>query len=232
MQQHQLNPSERASLEEALKILGKTKVITAEQWAKAWGQESPGDVPIRYTAERLQQAAQENKGDQADWCLVYLGGFSLVRQHELRGASHKDMTKFDADITWWLNEEKQYWQNIGQSKYWAELGFEPSYHLVNVKGLFGNKKWQQQEDAIAELGNDKARCFEEVLSETIITIGLVTGEKICRDWVHWGRSIDCNGYRVYVNLCFDGVGVRRNLADNFDPHFRVALFWKFNAQSS
>jgi len=139
------------------------------------------------------------------------------------------MTKFNADLTWWLDEEKEYWQAKDQDNYWAEQRHNPGYHLVNVKGLFGDNIWQAQEDAIAGLNPDKARCFEEVLSEIIITTGLVTGEKICPDWTHWGRFVCQRGFRVYVSLHYNGVFVGGCPAKGSDSCLRVALFWKFNA---
>ena len=219
------NTAAQATLEEALRILGDNKVVSAKQWAKAWDQKVPGDMPIRYTTERLQQAVKENNGGKADWRLVYLGGLSLVRQRELRGADRGDLTKFDVDTICWLDKENEYWQTQGQDSYWAEQGFEAGYHLVNVKGIFGGEwNWHTKEDAISRL-EDKERCFEEVFSEIILTIGLVIGEEICRDWVHWGRSVSRDGHLVYVYLYYDGVYVNGFPAGDSFPYLRVALFW-------
>jgi hypothetical protein len=214
----------QATIKNALEILGKEKVILASQYAEKWKLEDPGDVLVRYDVATILQVAEANLLYGADWRLVYLGGNSLVQQHALQGG---DITESRDGCYWWLGYEKKFWIQLGKDTYWAEQNYQPGYHLINVRGLLGGMTWDNQEKIIAQ-SNKKERCWEEVLSELIITVGMITGEKICHNWVHWGRFIDAGGCRVGMPLSFDGYKLGSNLPGFSLSYLRVALFQKFD----
>ena len=204
----------------AINILGQGKVITSEQAAKAWSMEAPKDVTIRYSETTLRACAEQNQSGQADWRLVYCHGMSLREQRAKCGVDQNKQPCF-YNNDWWLK--------ISEDK-WANFKPQAGYYLVNFRGQFGNKNWNQQEQEIAKLGKEYERCHEAIFGEAILTIYMVNnGERIAEDWYHWGVSLDSDGIRVVIGLFLAfGLLVYDRWRDFSFQDLRVALVRKFD----
>jgi len=167
-----------ATLVRAINILGSNKVITIQQAAERWEVKAPNSSLIFYSEATLKEIAEANKVKDNDWRLVGHLGLSFRQQREIRGNKDND---------WWLASKEDGW---------ATKKAIDTYHLVNFKHQFCDMEWQEQEDAIAKLGNLYQRTDERVFAEAIQTIFMLTGQRIAEDWYHWGASLASDGSRV------------------------------------
>ncbi len=186
-----------ATLARALTILGVSKMLTDEESAKAWGV-SKVSPTIRYTEHALRAAANANACSEADWRLVYVNGFSLREQRHLLGTDPKQQPCFDQSYTWLLSKERDVW---------AAVSRPAGYYLIDFHGRFDSISWIDQELLIEQFGNDFSfeRADETIVSEAVLTIFKVTGERLMENWRHWGRTLDHDRERVYVGE-FDHAG--------------------------
>ncbi len=180
----------------ATRILGSGKVLSAEQVAKAWGLPNPGDVTIRYSEEDLRQAASENKTG-ADWRLVYFTGQALREQHAKRGDNSEKQPCFYKPRDWWLKSEQDEWANQKLAS---------GYYLIDFRGRFGRTSWDVQNGEIAKLDSDFVRTHEAVIVEAAMSFFMATGERLLKDFYHWGSSLASPANRVLVGH-FDGNGL-------------------------
>lgn len=173
----------------AIAILGAAKVLTQGQ--------AKGEVelPIRYSEDTLRACAKENAEKGTDWRLVYLRGNSLREERERVGANRKRQPCF-YDNNWWLEAKEENW---------ATEKYETDYYLIDFNGRLGRTSWPNQEKAIQGLGIDFERAHEAMVTEAAFRIFEATGERLLRDWYHWGRSLDSGGGRVGVGY-FDSGG--------------------------
>ncbi len=191
----------------AAEILGSNKVVGYLDVMDAWGViDKPEAEPIvNFSEATLKQCAEENKRGVADWRLVYVNGFSLRKQEEIRGRNRKNQPCFDPDYTWWLES---------QQDSWATKSIEAGYRLLNFKKNFSNMTWQTQNDEIAKLGERFEKAEEQAVTEASFSIFMIKKERLLKDWYHRGRfqsSSDGHvrvggfverGFRVY-NYCYD-----------------------------
>lgn len=204
-----LTEAEKASIS----ILGAAKVLTQAQ--------AKGEVefPIRYSKDTFRACAKENAEQGRDWRLVYLRGNSIREERERVGTNRKRQPCF-YDSNWWLgvNDDD-----------WATEKFESGYYLIDFNGLFSLTSWQNQENAIAELGSEFVRAHEAMVTESAFRIFEATGERLLPNWFHWGCSLDSSGGRVRVGGFGSGgwnvSGCRPGFGD--DGHLRVCLLRKF-----
>lgn len=201
----------------AVAILGASKVLTQAQ--------AKGEVefPIRYSEDTLRACARENTEQGRDWRLVYLRGNSL-REERLRvGENRKRQPCFDKDYKWWLE--------TGEDK-WATEKFEPGYYLIDFNGRFNLISWQNQENAIVELGSEFERAYEAMVTEAALRVFEATGERLLPNWYHWGGcSLDSRGSRVRVGFFVSGGWRVHYCHPAYDVHgpLRVCLLRKFQS---
>ena len=206
----------------AVSVLGKGKIITLAQATAAWpGVEVPVTVPIRYSAETLQECACENRENGTDWRLVYVHGLSLREQRDQIGTNRNHQPCF-YNNDWWLQEKEGEWANFKP---------ESGYFLIDFNGRFGSTAWKKQEKKIAELGHQFERAHETVVAEAILSVFKTTRERLLESWYHWGKSLASVGRRVVVG-CFDRDGLSvYSCHPDWDGrgYLRVCLLRKFNA---
>jgi len=210
------------SLKLARAILGMEKVISAHHAAKAWGMEADSRFPIRYSEATLRECAEANATGITDWRLVYVNGLSLREQRAIQGVAQSDGQNqpcfYNED--WWLRPREDSW---------AKNSSAVGYVLVDVKGRFASKTWDQQAKLIVALGEQYERCDEHVFAEVIQTIFLTQrGERIAENWLHWGCSAASNGSQVIVgHFGRYGLHVSNGWDDYCNSSIRVAVSRKF-----
>jgi hypothetical protein len=184
------------SLFRVISILGLDKVITEDQVALHWGPglnrlTDPKDVLIRYSEKTLRQCTNENIDRKSDWRLIYCRGFSLRQLHGKRGIDwRKNQPCFHKDNNDWLKSEEDILVN---------QTFPAGYYLLNFNGQFGEISWGDQELELTKLGKEFKRCPEAIFTEAVFTIYMVNnGERIAKDWWHWGTAKRSNGRHVFV----------------------------------
>lgn len=190
---------ETTELDRAIKLLGAKKVVTAEQWGKAWKREvTLTDAGIlKFSQSVLQSVADSNKAGHTDYRLVYCGGISLREQHQIFGTNTKKQPCYYASSTWWLDEKNDSW---------AKYQPKPGYRLLDYKLRYRSTQWQAQEDEIAKLGTGFSRAHETDVSEGAFSFYQVHGgERLLETAYHWGQSLDSGGRRVCVGY-FDAFG--------------------------
>lgn len=212
-------------LSTAIQILGKHKVVTTNQAARAWGKQSPSLSSIHYSEETLRQCAQTNKWGLTDWWLVFAFGLSLRQQWEIRGIDPSHQPCFQGNNMKSFDEK---------GEKWLDLVFEPAYQLLDFKGqrFYGVDTWLMQEEAIAKLGLKFERADETVVSEVFFSVLLAHNKSLLADWSHWGKSLESNCRVIVGPFSISGLligAVQPSFYDEEDPlHLKVCLFRKFD----
>ena len=180
-------------------IMGRYRVISAATMCEVWGfapfhaGEVVPVIPIPYSIKVLEECAYENYDHRADWRLVYLHGFSLREQVRRCGCyieGEKNSSKkvvFEKNTSW-CDEE------------WANIEILPGYYLLNFKnGLGGGLSWEEQEKWIKDHCDGSVRACANMISEALISIISVYGEKYIPHAVgHWGECYNENA--LFVDL--------------------------------
>lgn len=181
-----------SQLDRAIKLLGTEKVVSAEQWGKAWDREVVKTETgiLKFSEGILQSAADTNKAGISDYRLVYCGGISLREQREILGTDTKVQPCHYTSNTWWLDEANDSW---------ATYQPKPGYRLLDYKLRFRSMKWQPQENEIVRLGPGFSRAHETDVAEGCISnFKTHNGERLLENAWHWGQSLDSVGLRVVV----------------------------------
>ena len=198
--------AELVTIENAIEILGEKKVITAEQSAKAWELQVPADMMIRYSERTLRKCAEQNSSGKADWRLIYINGFSLWRQSEIHGFNANEQPCFyifdpSYDCPWLRPYEL----------FWTGKEHEAGYYLINMMPQFNDMTWEDQEQAISDLGQEYSRCQEAIFGEALLTIFLVNDhERIAEDWYHWGPTASGGQYNYIGGFDMSGLRIYRS----------------------
>lgn len=173
----------------ARKILGSNRVYAGAQVAKQWGVALTTNLPIQYTEADLEEAVRENAAGTADWRLVHvLGLWSLCELHVRCGVNSKSQLFFCKNNTWWLE---------ASADKWASLKPMPGYYLLDFVGKWSFTSWEKQE---MQIGSDFERANEVVLTEAVMSVFLLTGERLLETWYHWGPTLVSDDNRVCVGL--------------------------------
>lgn len=183
----------------AVEILGAGKVFGFRDVTRIWNADPLVTEPtVPFSEETLKQCAKENEKG-ADWRLVYVNGFSLRKQEEIRGRNRKNQPSFDPDYTWWFGTAQDTW---------ATQSVETGYRFLNFKKNFSNITWQTQESEIAKLGEKFERAEEQAVAEACLAIFMIKKERLLKDWWHWGLLQASDGGHIDVGF-FDrgGFGV-------------------------
>lgn len=179
----------------AASILGSNEVVGYRDVMNTWSITMPEVEPIMpFSEEILKQCAEENKKG-ADWRLVYVNGFSLRKQEEIRGRNRKNQPCFDPDYIWWLEP---------QQTSWAIQLVEAGYRLLNFEKNLYSMNWQTQESEIAKLGEKFERAEEQAVVEACLTIFMIKKKRLLKDWYHWGRFQASGSGRVLVGRVAQG----------------------------
>lgn len=211
-------PIRPVSLKFAREVLGRDKVISAHQAAKVWGRKADSRFSIRYNERTLFQCVNANITGEADWRLVFCNGLSLWDQFAIQGVvaqeDGKNQPCFDND---WI-----------MSQSWVDKQPEQTYYLINFKGKFANKNWDQQTELITLLGERYERCDGHVFGEAIQTIFLAqNGERLAENWYHWSVLTDCEADRVGIGAFGrDGLLVSNYWRGENQPFLRVCVSLK------
>jgi len=193
------------------------KIIGHEGVASFWGITVPQDIQIRYNEATLRESIEANRNGE-QWSLGYYSGQSIRQMRQKVGTGGQPRF-YNND--WWLKDKEDFW---------ATKTLEPGYYLLNYKGPFASKTWNDQESLTAGLGPMYERAHEFVVSETVISnFSVHNGERLLENWYHWCKETDSDGYRVYVGY-FDSDGFAVAF---YSPGFsygglRVVVFRKFD----
>lgn len=200
----------------AADILGRDKVAGYRDAVRVWdGVINENEPTMPFSKEAFEECAEENKRGAADWRLVWINGFSLRRQEEIRGRNRKQQPCFDPDYTWWLETEQDFW---------ATQSISVGYQLLDLKKNFSNLICQKEDEEIAKLGKGFERAEEQAVSEACFTFYLISGkkERLLKNWCHRGRLQDSDGDRVSVgDFDSDGFDVDYVWDDDADPSLGV-----------
>lgn len=168
-------------------ILGSDKVIGYRDATNVWGITTPEVEPIMpFSEEVLRQCVEENKRG-SDWRLIYINGFSLLKQAEIRGKDCKNQPCF-ASGSWWIETE-----GTG-----AIQSVESGYRLLNFKKNFSDMTWQSQEDEIARLDERFERSEEQIIAEACFSNFIINRKRLMRNWAHRGRFHVSGGGRIGI----------------------------------
>jgi hypothetical protein len=152
-------------------------------------EEQAREALVRYTEETLRQHAERNENGEEDWRLVYSFPFSLLRQMACAGVSDEEQPCFRFD-------DRMYAKDQG---YWTESRPEAGYYLVNLQGQFWGSGWEVQESLITRVcGSDYERADERVVTQALICVARMTGQRLFRQAFHLGRMVDSRGRRITV----------------------------------
>jgi hypothetical protein len=219
--------TDKLTLVRAINILGADKVIQPSICAK-WN--LPVMIlPIRYREQTLREAAESNKKGETDFRLVYFpGDMSLIHQREISGLDSRKPPYFSSDNDWWLAKEEEGCRKK-EIAYWPKISSSPGYYLIDFKSRFADMNWQAQEAEISKLGGQHERAPEDVFLFAVQSIYMLNGKNVTSTWWHWGKTVDSDGYRVFVYLCDDGKAhVDSCHPDHSDGNLRVSVSRKFD----
>jgi len=206
------------SLSQAKKILGRDKVVTVSNFNKVWNT-SHKDAPIFYGKKDFVDADCRNKEKGDDFGLFYYSGQSIRKIHEIIGVDPKQL--YFCKNNWYLNKKQDLWVNKVPPA---------GYYLINLKGLFQNLKYREQEDEmIAQFGKDYERTNPHIFTEVAMTVFKLTGKRVAGGWYHRSAVCTADGLRVHAGIS-DALGWNvlpfRNDADH-DGCLRVSVCQKW-----
>lgn len=180
------------NLEDALRLLGKEKVVTYEQSYAAFKRPLPkGNVVVCPNMGQIRKCAEQNKAGEHQWMLGYASALSFVSQRSILGVNRDCQPCYLRAIGWFLEPEEQAW---------AESIPEAGYYLLDMMPRWDKTGWKEQEVNIAGLGRDFVRADERVFSQIILANLKVTGQRLFQNVFHWGRILNTKGCRVSVGL--------------------------------
>jgi hypothetical protein len=215
----------RATLSDAVEILGKENVTSATQAAKVWGLEEHEVTLLRYNKTTLQQCARNNRAVDTDFCLVYLHGFSLREQFQHVGGyawEHMKLVPDSETIMRFYNAEQ--FEHLEHAN-WLDQKTRAGYFLVDLNLRFRKMDWDEQEKEIAKLQNFK-RIHEAAATEILYLIWRVYDGTIIWDRGHVvGRNRRSDGKRVVVGVADGGCGIQ--VFDNGSYEDGVAVVRNF-----
>jgi hypothetical protein len=174
--------SQYVSVDIAISLLGKEKVITYKQsckkvWHKKYSFEKP---KIQYTRITLEKAAAMNKSGAADYYLIYCSGLSFEQLHNHFRNTGKERFGINTEnFNWSLCEKLS-----GASEN------EAGYYLINARPMGLNTTWWEQDRYIK---NDEKRCPESILIEIVHSILMMNStesyyKNILSEYDHWGPT--------------------------------------------
>lgn len=183
-------------------ILGKNKFFPLDEVAKAWGRKKVQEKPVPFRLETLEMCAAENAAAKADWRLVYNLGQAMTEMFEERGEGNKGQPcfhptyNFYPDSSYELNHMHSYYEDVSP---WIAKGRKSDYRLIDFKLKFKKMSFDEQERCIRGMGAKFFRTSAPVFAETIMSIFMLSGERIAENWYHWAPEKHMwGGYHVAI----------------------------------
>ncbi|MCX6739805.1 MAG: hypothetical protein NTZ49_01085 [Candidatus Parcubacteria bacterium] len=194
---------ERITVGAAKSILSKTKVVADNHLSL-----------LRYSKETLEDCARQNEELCHDWRLVYVNGFSVSQlvdffPHLFENSAGKII-------------------GLSQEHSWFDLQLEKDYYLIDFSGKLGFLDWRSQQRELDKYAQVIGRCPDQVFCEALITIFRSSGEKLAREWSHWGMLRTAN--RTFIEIGPfgpNGICVNNSWWYNALPRRQVSLMRKF-----
>lgn len=192
------------SIKTAKEVLGKDKVFPVEEIVKVWSGKKVHARPIPFRLETLEICAAENAAAKADWRLVYNLGQSMMEMFGERGEGGKGQPCFHPtynyhpDSFYELNHLGQYYEDVSP---WIAKERKPDYQLIDFKPKpkFKKMSFDEQDRCIRGLGEKFFRTSAPVFAETIMSIFMLSGERIAENWYHWAPEKHMwGGYHVAI----------------------------------
>lgn len=190
------------SIKTAKEILGKEKVFPADAVAKAWDMKKVHEKLIPFRVETLELCAAENAAAKADWRLVYDLGQAMTEMFLKRGEGGNGQPCFHPTYNLYpklfyeLNHMHPYYAD--RSPWIAEVR-KSSYQLIDFKPKFKKMPFADQERCISGLGGKFFRTEAPVFAEAIMSVFMLSGERIAENWYHWAPEKHMwGGYHVAI----------------------------------
>lgn len=210
------------TVEQTQSLLGVEKVHEADRVMPLWGGKGL-DIPVLYPIHEIKIRAKENhrKKDLMDWRLVYGVGMSIWKQFEIRGDDPRFQPAFCESNTLWRKPCEDYW---------TKEPFVSGYYLINFKMLFKNFKVKTQDLLVSELGKTHTAIAPQLLSETLFSIYMLTGERLLERELHSAPVVDSYGCHVKIGYndsngltigSFDYRRVDNGIVTHIRPHIPV-----------
>jgi hypothetical protein len=210
------NPFEAAgelAVENAQRILGWKKVITAQQAASAFNCPVPALQPMPYSDSILRECAILNKWRHADWRLVFSLPLSLLEQRQTLAGDQ-------------LFNGESYRLEDDHSP-WARIRPAASYHLIDFRGRFNACDWMVQNSLIMQFSRHVERADERVVSQALIAIYRVHNIRMFKNQYHRGLIQDGFGSQVCVGYFeADGLDVRLFPLSASEKKLCACLAWR------
>ncbi len=204
-------------VELAQDLLGEKHVVDWEMTSANLEQAPPsGTTVVCPTLEDLEEAAAQNLAGEHDWYLLYISGLSLWDLQE----------GFPTFAT-----APSFSNVIPASERAAIPGVDekpkPGYYLVDLKGLFANMDWQEQETAIAALGADYQRTPAAIFVQALFLLYRTDYEYLFPEGAHWTSLLSPKGERIALGF-FDRLGLEIifGAPEYADPVYFVSLVRK------
>jgi hypothetical protein len=205
------------NLDDAVSILGADHVITMNDAARVWNKAGI-DLPVRYAKATLVQAAEENQARCNCWKLLYIFGNSLLYQ----------ALRFGTDRTKNPCFNKAIWWDSPREDFWAAKKVESGYYLIDCKGLFINRSWDDQEAEIRNLGARYRRADLNVMCEGTLSNYAVNQRWLFAKHSRWSGVADSRGQFVYVFVNSGGITLARRNREESKQVSGVCLFNEFD----
>lgn len=190
------------SIKTAREILGKNKVFSADVVAKVWDKNKLQEKIIPFHAETLEWCVAENAAAKADWRLVYNLGQSMTEMFAKRGEGGKGQPCFHPTYNFYpalfqeLNHMDKYYADVSP---WIVKEIKADYRLIDFKPRFKRMLFDEQERCIRGLGEKFFRTSASVFAEAVMSIFLLSGERIAENWHHWAPEKHMwGGYHVAI----------------------------------
>ena len=196
----QSNPGHQEKF--AIRLLGRTKVLTIQDIATEWVEENP-EMP--FDEKIIKQCAEENKSGRTDWRLVYVYGFSFLELYRTYNGYTNNYESIYSHINffhhnlWWAKKEEEMtdWQ---KQNGWTTKGVDAGYRLLDFRPRFKDMTWEAQEVAIAKLGKQYERAEEQAVAEAILAFFRLRGDILLENTDHVGRNLSHQGARSIVGF--------------------------------
>lgn len=214
--------------EQVLKIL-RGRFLSAEHIVFKWNEiikeqrtssnipllEAPEVFPIRYFEETIELLAEDK-----NWFLIYDPGFSLRDNWAILGTTIGCRPNHNCKSKWWFRKDEDQW---------ASKPGVPGYYLINMEGLFGKKRWEDQECLIQEMGREFYRAPSRIATNAYIARCLLNRKGPLENYEHWGPEKICDEQnRVVIGFTSSGLFVNYWPSDGQAYKLRVYIIRKFD----
>lgn len=157
--------------------------------------------------------------------LIYCYGIPIAELREMFGVHSEHGPCFYGDIwDYWLQPSEDHWTKHSD--------VSPGFYEISLRGYFPNLAWESQEQKIRrEFGSDCERASEHLLCEAFFSTWLLQEKGLLgsrsfswtRSFLHWGRSLNSRGERLWLSLSGSRVTINAQLPSQPRPDLAVAI---------